>query len=124
MHLIIGLPGENMNDILHTANAVSQLPIDTVKLHQLQLIKGTKMAQQVENGEIKIPSWTAQEYIDVCLAFLRHLSPNIAVERFVSQSPEHLLISPKWGLKNYEFTNLLLNRIKSTSTIQGSEWNK
>ena len=124
MHLIIGLPGENMIDILHTANAISQLPIDTVKLHQLQLIKGTKMAQQVENGEIKIPSWTAQEYIDVCLAFLRHLSPNIAVERFVSQSPEHLLISPKWGLKNYEFTNLLLNRIKSTSTIQGSEWNK
>lgn len=121
IHLIIGLPGETLNDILSTADAVSQLPIDTVKLHQLQLIKGTKMAQQVEQGIISVMNWSAEEYIDVCLSFLRHLSPEIAVERFVSQSPENLLISPKWGLKNYEFTNLLMNRIRATHTCQGSE---
>lgn len=121
LHLIIGLPGENVEDILSTADEVSRLPIDTVKLHQLQLIKGTRMAQQVENGELSIIQWTAEEYIDVCLAFLRRLSPSIAVERFVSQSPAELLISPKWGLKNYEFTNLLMNRIRLTNTSQGSE---
>lgn len=119
--MIIGLPGENVEDILSTADEVSRLPIDTVKLHQLQLIKGTRMAQQVENGELSIIQWTAEEYIDVCLAFLRRLSPSIAVERFVSQSPAELLISPKWGLKNYEFTNLLMNRIRLTNTSQGSE---
>ena len=79
------------------------------------------MAQQVENGDLSIIEWTAEEYIDVCLAFLRRLSPSIAVERFVSQSPAELLISPKWGLKNYEFTNLLMNRIRLTNTSQGSE---
>lgn len=121
IHLIIGLPGENTEDILSTADAVSKLPLDTIKLHQLQLIKGTRMAQQVEAGEISVVHWTAEEYIDVCLAFLRRLSPCIAVERFVSQSPAELLISPKWGLKNYEFTNLLMNRIKLTHTRQGSE---
>lgn len=121
IHLIIGLPGETLDDILSTADALSQLPIDTVKLHQLQLIKGTKMAQQVLSQEVTIMNWTAEEYIDVCLAFLRRLSPAIAVERFVSQSPEHLLIYPKWGLKNYEFTNLLMNRMHATATIQGSE---
>ena len=121
VHLIIGLPGESLSEILATADAVSELPLDTVKLHQLQLIRGTRMAQQVESGELSIIRWTAEEYIDVCLAFLRRLSPCIAVERFVSQSPESLLISPKWGLKNYEFTNLLMNRIKSTATVQGSE---
>lgn len=121
IHLIIGLPGENIEDILSTADAVSKLPLDTVKLHQLQLIRGTRMAQQVEKGELSIIQWTAEEYIDVCLAFLRRLSPSIAVERFVSQSPAALLISPKWGLKNYEFTNLLMNRIRLTKTLQGSE---
>lgn len=121
IHLIIGLPGENTEDILATADAVSKLPLDTVKLHQLQLIKGTRMAQQVEDGEISVIQWTAEEYIDVCLAFLRRLSPGIAVERFVSQSPAELLISPKWGLKNYEFTNLLMKRIHITSTQQGSD---
>ena len=122
IHLIIGLPGESLNKILATADSVSELPIDTVKLHQLQLIKGTKMAHQVECGELEIQRWNADEYIDVCLAFLRRLSPRIAVERFVSQSPAELLISPKWGLKNYEFTNLLLNRIRITGTRQGSEY--
>ena len=80
------------------------------------------MAQQVEVGELAIMQWSAEEYIGVCLAFLRRLSPEIAVERFVSQSPAELLISPKWGLKNYEFTNLLMNRIRVTSTRQGSEY--
>ena len=121
VHLIVGLPGERIEDILATADAVSTLPISTVKLHQLQLIKGTRLAQQVADGEIEVMQWSAQEYIDVCLAFMRRLSPHIAIERFVSQSPEHLLISPRWGLKNYEFTNLLQNRIRVTSTIQGMD---
>ncbi len=121
IHLIMGLPGENEDDMLATADAVSLLPLDTVKLHQLQLIRGTVLAKQVEAGEVQVLKWTAEEYIEVCLAFLRRLSPEIAVERFVSQSPEELLISPRWGLKNYEFTNLLLNRIHSTSTLQGSD---
>lgn len=112
VHLILGLPGESVEDMLATADAISQQPIDTVKLHQLQLIKGTKLAHQVEMGEVEIAQWTAEEYIDVCIAFLRRLSTEIAVERFVSQSPEHLLISPRWGLKNYEFTNFLHNKIK------------
>lgn len=121
IHLILGLPNEDISDILSTADAVSHLPIVTVKLHQMQLIKGTKLASQVASGEVNVMRWSAEEYIDVCLAFLRRLSPRIAVERFVSQSPEHLLISPRWGLKNYEFTNLLMKKIRSTSTRQGSE---
>lgn len=121
LHLIIGLPDENVEDILTTADNVSKLPVDTVKLHQLQLIKGTKLAQQVLAGDVNVLEWTAEQYIDVCMAFLERLSSDIAVERFVSQSPEHLLISPRWGLKNYEFTNLLLNRIRSASIQQGSK---
>lgn len=119
-HLILGLPGETNDDFIATAKAISSLPFATVKLHQLQVVKGTRLATQFESGEIEIRHWNAEEYIDVCLDFLRHLSPKIAVERFVSQSPDGLLIYPRWGLKNYQFTNLLNNRIKATHTRQGS----
>lgn len=124
IHLIMGLPGETVKDMLETADAISCLPIDTVKLHQLQLIHGTKLARQVATGEVQVSKWSAEEYIDVCLAFLRRLSPEIAIERFVSQSPDELLISPRWGLKNYEFTNLLMNRIRATETRQGIYHNR
>ncbi len=120
VHIILGLPYEGMTEIIETAHKLSELPIVTAKLHQLQLIRGTRMAAQVATGEVQIEQWSADEYINVCLEFIRNLSPTIAIERFVSQSPEQLLISPRWGLKNYQFTNLLNNRIITTNTIQGS----
>ena len=121
LHFIVGLPGEDTNDFIYSIKQASKLPISTIKLHQLQLIKGTKLAKQVADNELKVCSWNANEYIDICLSLISNLSPTIAIERFVSQSPESLLISPRWGLKNYEFTNLLNNKIKKTSTTQGSE---
>ncbi|MFI3239052.1 MAG: TIGR01212 family radical SAM protein [Bacteroidales bacterium] len=120
VHIILGLPNEGEVQIIETARKLSQLPIVTAKLHQLQLIKGTKMAAQVANGELEVAQWSAAEYIDICMEFIRNLSPTIAIERFVSQSPEELLISPRWGLKNYQFSNLLNNRIAALDIIQGS----
>ena len=107
LHLILGLPGESEDDMLHTIDCVNELPISTLKLHQLQLIRGTRLARQVADGELTVAQWTADEYIDLCIRIIRRLRKDIALERFVSQSPEELLISPRWGLKNYEFTNKL-----------------
>lgn len=107
LHLILGLPGESEDDMLHTIDCVNELPISTLKLHQLQLIRGTRLARQVADGEVTVAQWTADEYIDLCIRIIRRLRKDIALERFVSQSPEELLISPRWGLKNYEFTNKL-----------------
>lgn len=107
LHLILGLPGEREDDMLHTIDCVNELPISTLKLHQLQLIRGTRLARQVADGEVTVAQWTADEYIDLCIRIIRRLRKDIALERFVSQSPEELLISPRWGLKNYEFTNKL-----------------
>lgn len=123
-HIILGLPGESIDEILHTAKSMSELPIDTIKLHQLQLIRGTRLARQVAAGEVSVQQWTAEEYIDICIEFIKHLSPKIAIERFVSQSPAELLISPRWGLKNYEFTNLLNRRIAQLHIQQGSAYHK
>ena len=109
----MGLTGEDEATMMETIDRVNELPVDTLKIHQLQLVRGTRMAHHVENGLYDIPRFSADEYIDLCVKILHRLRRDIAVERFVSQSPSELLIYPKWGLKNYQFTNLLLRRLVS-----------
>ena len=110
-HIIIGLPGEDAEESLRQAPIISSLPLDILKIHQMQIIKGTRLAQ--EYAEHPFHVYSVEEYIDVIVRFIRLLRPDLVLERFVSQSPKELLVAPKWGLKNYEFTNLLNNRLKS-----------
>ncbi len=114
LHLILGFPGETEADMLHTIDCCSRLPIDTIKLHQLQIIRGTRLAHQVAEGEVSVASWSAEEYISLCVKVVDRLRQDIAIERFVSQSPDSLLLSPRWGLKNYQFTNLLHNALRNS----------
>jgi len=118
-HFILGLPGENTEDILNHTVKINQLPLNTIKLHQLQLIKGTRLATQVGKNKNLINWYSADEYADLVVQFLERLRPDIAVERFVSQSPPELLIAPDWGLKNYEFTHLVEMKMKKKDTFQG-----
>lgn len=106
-HFILGLPGEDEDTMMRTVEAINGLPLSTVKFHQLQVIRGTELARQLQAGEVEVIRWTAEEYAQVCARVLQRLRPDIAVERFVSQSPVELLIFPRWGLKNYQFANLL-----------------
>lgn len=112
LHLIMGLPGETREMMLSTIDAVNTLPVDTVKIHQLQLVRETRMAADIEAGLYDIPRFTVEEYADLCRDIVRRLRSDIAIERFVSQSPADMLIYPRWGLKNYQFTNLLQQRLK------------
>ena len=123
-HLILGLPGESHNDILSHATRLSQLPLHTIKLHQLQLIKGTVMGNEyiAHPEHFDIPD--IDTYIDRAIDFVELLRPDIVVERFVSQSPANLLIAPHWGVKNHEFTARLLRRMRERDTVQGSKWSK
>lgn len=109
LHFIMGLPGETREDMLATVRAINELPVTTVKFHQLQVLKGTCLARQIEEGELDVIRWTAQEYAGFCAKILNLLRPDIVVERMVSQSPDELLLFPRWGLKNYQFMNLLNN---------------
>ena len=119
VHLILGLPGESREEILHHADVLSALPITTLKLHQLQLIRNTRMAsEQAEHPEL-FHLYTADEYIELVIDFIERLNPSIVVERFVSQSPKELLIAPDWGLKNFEFTAKVNKRISERNARQG-----
>jgi len=123
-HIILGLPKEERETILSHAGILSQLPITTLKIHQLQLVRGTKMALQF----IEHPEWfhlyNADEYIDLAIDFVERLNPEIAIERFVSQSPKELLIAPEWGLKNFEFTAKIEKCLRERDAWQGRLFSK
>ena len=121
-HLILGLPGENREMILSHADNVSELPLTAIKLHQLQLVKGTVMARQYAENPEMFNMMTAAEYIELVIDFLERLNPEIAVERFVSQSPEQLLLAPHWGLKNFEFVHKIEKRLEERDTWQGRQF--
>lgn len=118
-HLILGLPHENKEDIIHHAKNISQLPLTMLKLHQLQLVKGTSMEKQYQEHPEWFHLYSANEYIDLVIDFLEILNPTIIVERFISQSPKALLTAPIWGLKNFEFVAKVEKRLKERNTWQG-----
>ena len=108
-HIILGLPGEDANESLRQAPIISSLPLDVLKIHQMQIIRGTALAREYEKHPFHV--YSVDEYLDLVVKFISLLRPDLVLERFVSQSPKELLIAPKWGLKNYEFTNLLRKKI-------------
>ena len=118
-HIILGLPRETKEMLMKQAGILSKLPLTTLKLHQLQLIKGTRMAMEYEKGPSDFHLFTADEYIDLVIDYVEHLRPNLVLERFVSQSPKELLIAPDWGLKNHEFTDKVKKRMRERGSYQG-----
>ena len=116
-HIILGLPGETAEDNIRQAAEISALPLDILKLHQLQIIRGTQLAEDYLSKPFKL--YTAYEYIDVCIRYIERLRKDLVLERFVSQSPADMLIAPKWGIKNHEFTDRLVNELKRRRTWQG-----
>lgn len=118
-HVILGLPGESRDELLRQADVMSALPLTTLKLHQLQLIRGTRMAREFEMSPRDFHLFTADEYIDLVIDYIERLRSDLVLERFVSQSPKQLLIAPDWGLKNYEFTEKVKARMRERHTCQG-----
>lgn len=118
-HVILGLPGEDDRCLMRQARDVSALPLTLLKMHQLQLVRGTRMAAEFRADPSAFRLYTADEYVDVVVGYLRRLRPSLVVERFVSQSPRQLLLAPDWGLKNYEFTARVVRRMQELGVRQG-----
>ena len=121
-HVILGLPGETHENIVAQAGVLSRLPLTTLKMHQLQLIRGTRMALEYRQHPEDFHLFGVEEYIDLVIDYIEHLRPNLVLERFVSQSPKELLIAPDWGLKNYEFNHRVQKRMKELGAYQGKKY--
>lgn len=118
-HIILGLPGEDAAESIRQASIISELDIDILKIHQMQIIRGTKLERIYRENPFHL--YTVDEYIELATEYIRRLREDIVIERFVSQSPKELLVAPHWGLKNYEFTNLLHNHMKRIGARQGDK---
>ena len=117
-HVILGLPGEDAEESVRQATIMSELGLDVLKIHQMQIIRGTRLAQMYAENPFHL--YSPEEYSELIVRYLEHLSDDMVVERFASQSPKEMLIAPKWGLKNYELTNLIVNKMKREGRRQGS----
>ena len=113
-HVIIGLPGEGPEECLRQADIISSLPLNILKLHQMQVVKGTRLAEMNPYIYNKV-----EDYIRLVAEYISRLRPDLILERFVSQSPKGMVIAPSWGLKNHEFTNLLDNYLREHDITQG-----
>lgn len=122
-HLIFGLPGETRESMLEGAIRLCDLPINVLKIHQLQIIRGTRMAEEYLQNPSAFRLYTLEEYLDFVATVIERIRPEVYLERFVNQAPEEYLIAPKWGIKNFEFVAKLDKKLKERDSWQGKKYN-
>jgi radical SAM protein (TIGR01212 family) len=116
-HLILGLPGEGEPEMTETLRRVSRIGVDYLKIHHLQILKGTKLhAMHVEKP---FRLWGPEEYIDTLARLLAYIPYRIVLHRLWSNAPAQFLVEPRWGLKTSALYDLLLDRLRTTGLHQG-----
>lgn len=122
-HIILGLPNESKEDLFQHAIELSKLPISTLKLHHLQIVKNSIMAVQYKRNPENFNLFTSENYINFISEFISYLRPNIVIERFISEAPQNLLIAPKWGgLKNFEIVSKIDKKLIEKNIWQGKNY--
>ncbi len=121
-HFILGLPGESDEMILEGVERINELPLTTIKFHQLQLFKDTQMAAEYDASPEQFRFWSVEEYLDLFITVLERLRPEIVVERFASEAPPryHHEGAPNWGLvRNERLMSLFERELERRGTYQG-----
>jgi len=118
VHLIFGFPGETQEEIIKTAEMVSSLPIDDVKLHNLHVLKNTGLEKLYRKGQF-IPVDLA-EYSQKVSLFLQHLKPNVAVHRLAAVSSRwDELVAPVWTRYKMKTHQYILDQMQAENNFQG-----
>lgn len=119
-HFILGLPGETRQMMLDSCSIINALPIRSVKFHQLQIVKGTRMEKEYAEKPQDFVRFTLEEYLDFFTDMLERLRPDLFIERFVGEVPPRFVNETPWGLiRNVELIRLLEKRLEERSTWQG-----
>jgi hypothetical protein len=123
VHMIFGLPGETMQEMLDEALILSALPIHTIKFHQLQIVKGTRMAREFAESTEAFHIFSLEEYIEFIIDFTERLNPAFVIERFAGEVPPRFLDGPGWGLvRNDQVLNRIEKRMEERGAWQGKLW--
>ncbi len=118
-HLILNLPWDDMDDVIECAKILSSLKVDQVKLHSLYIVKNTPMADMYLNGEFHMGTY--EDYIDRVVAFLEHLSPNVAIQRLIGRAREEHTVFANYGTSWWKIKDAIDARLEEMDTLQGSK---
>ena len=122
-HFIFGLPGETKEELMGMAPIINKLPINSVKFHQLQIIKGTQMEAEFARCPEDFVQWKLDEYLDFFIDFLELLRPDLYIERFAGEVPPRFVNSSPWGkVRNVELLQMLDKRLEQRNTRQGAKY--
>ena len=123
VHLILGLPYEAEDDFYLHAERISQLPISTLKLHQMQVLKGTRLEELYYENQSAFTDLSLENYVHIVANFLDILNPEIIVERLTSESPREMVLYPDWnGRKNFEVSHIVNAFMKKNGMFQGRSY--
>jgi uncharacterized protein len=117
VHLILGLPGESPEDLLATARELAKLEIHSIKLHNLYAVKNTRLAELVENGEVKLPEFS--EYVGWVVEFLELIPPRVVIDRLCGDAPSQYLIGPQWCMNKSAVQRAIVEEFHRRGTHQG-----
>lgn len=119
-HIIFGLPGESEREMLAEAEILSQLPLNNIKFHQLQIVKGTAMADEYFSNPEDFHHFSLGEYVDFIIRFIEKLNPGFVIERFSGEMPPRFLTGPGWGLLRTDQVNVMIEKeLEKRDTWQG-----
>lgn len=119
-HFIFGLPGETRSEMLDQVDIISQLPLNTIKFHQLQIFKGTAMEKEYADKPSEFELFTLQDYLDFFVVFLERLNPAIVVERFTGEAPPRFVVNEGWGrIRTDQVVNMIEKKLEENNTWQG-----
>ena len=118
-HLLLGLPLETADSLIEGAKALARLPLDALKFHQLQILRGTRLANLYRAAPASVPLLSPDSYLDAVIDVLEHLPPDFKIQRLGSEVPPAVRVSPDWGMRLSKFQAELEARLLSRNTWQG-----
>lgn len=120
VHLIVGLPGENMEDVKETVDYINNFDLFGIKIHSIYVMQDTYLAKMYANGEYTPP--TMNEYIDSVVYILTHISPRVIVHRLTGDCPRDMLVAPAWNSAKTEIINTIVYKMQEKGLFQGCEY--
>lgn len=119
-HFILGLPGETREMLLGQCRFISSLPLHSVKFHQLQIVKGTRMEKEFAAVPQDFLRLSLPDYLDMVIDILERLRPDLYIERVAGEVPPRFVNETRWGLiRNFQILHLLDERLSERNTWQG-----
>ena len=119
-HFILGLPGETREMMIDECAIINSLPLTSVKFHQLQFIKGTRMEKEFAAHPEDFLRLSLDDYLDLITDMLQRLRPDLFIERVAGEVPPRFVNDTQWGLvRNFQILHLLDKKLAARNAFQG-----